>query len=434
MNINLVLLKLLTGLSEINQIALIGLEIPESIRYLTNEITVNSFQNISEFFSPENHNHYDLAFLSIDSNQNDPNEIVNIINHNNDKKNSILLMLVRHQSNFVSVYLRRFLGNVPLPNYALRNYNEFDATNFFRNSYKEYYVLDNLEFTRIVSPMSKEIPFWLIINNSSVLNKIKFTFAKSVSKIVKIKKDFWINYKLLLLDKGQNNHVYFRKTGRVVTIQERDDNGVLCKIFRVSECNGGAEREARIINAIAESPVKTYVSVPTSITYDRGMVFVEYPILIGCNLNKNKKNKYSRKIIEFLSIIGKEINPDVLPLEPAFDRLNRYLKYKSKKLSKEITEKLEKDLIKLNQESVFRFLCHGELRTGNIFLDILDNRIIIQDWPQAYIGHPLIDWWMFIYWDKKPKSFSNVMTPYELCFGISEDNLIRLWRVWENLY
>ena len=139
-------------------------------------------------------------------------------------------------------------------------------------------------------------------------------------------------------------------------------------------------------------------------------------------------------ILEFLITIAEEIDPYSLPVEPAFNRLNRYIDYRQKILGECLVKQLKNDLINLNNNSVFRFLCHGELRTGNIVLDSFDKNFIIIDWPQAYIGHPLIDWWMYIYWDKKPKSFSNAIVPKELLFGITSMDLQRLYRVWVNLY
>lgn len=222
--------------------------------------------------------------------------------------------------------------------------------------------------------------------------------------------------------------LHARVTGRVVTALFAGDGGPW--FVRVDTGCGSALREARLLEFLSErEEVAAFVHAPDRIQKVAGLEAAWYRYLPGYSFQGTGAGTHREQIEEFLRRLSSVPPPAFL--EPAGDRLGRYLGRRREKAPERVKRALD-SLERLSRDGAFRWITHGELRDGNIHVVREPEGLKVVDWVQSYRGHPLLDWWMYNYWNGAPEGPGH--SPEQLRMGLTDHAVSDLWSVWRASY
>jgi hypothetical protein len=223
---------------------------------------------------------------------------------------------------------------------------------------------------------------------------------------------------------------WLKRTGRMVT-------GVVhrggARSFVRCSPHGVPDREARLLEYLATYPaVRPYVNPAEDTEYWSGMRVSRYAFLPGHAVSHRHASTHGDFVRRFLGVLS-TVSPPTF-LEPAASRLNRYLMRRKPDTDSLLVDEAVSVLTRLDERGVLRWITHGELAAHNLRVVRTPSgeRIKVIDWPQAYIGHPLLDWWMYNYWRGAPRPRGH--TPGDLRMGVPEADLDDLWLLWRVAY
>lgn len=204
--------------------------------------------------------------------------------------------------------------------------------------------------------------------------------------------------------------------------------------FRHSIGGKYGSKEANLLNYMGrETQLRTYLNLPIEEVKLCGVSSISYPLIFGHDIHFSERFSYLDQLREFLLHLSRIKPPDMIP--SGYTWLQKKLFYqlgKEKETLKTYHIWLaKKALERLRNKDVLCRISHGELASHNIRIRN-DGTLIVIDWVQAYIGHPLIDWWTFLYWPEAPKEMDN--PPSAIRMGLSKETMDDLWLVWRTAY
>ena len=212
-----------------------------------------------------------------------------------------------------------------------------------------------------------------------------------------------------------------RVTGRALTMTSSDS------FFRMDLGCGSVKLEANLLEVLHNSVCSDYLISPEWKVSMSGLTGFRYEYFPGRAGSPRSELTYQFKALNFLLRLSDVQAPKFL--EPARARLSRYI---GRRLPEgESREEALRLLKVLSDRGVFRFVSHGEFRVGNLRIGE-NGKLKFVDWVQAYLGHPLMDWWRFVYDMGAPSSPKSV--PEELQQGLQESEIRMLWTVWKAAY
>ena len=212
-----------------------------------------------------------------------------------------------------------------------------------------------------------------------------------------------------------------RVTGRALTMTSSDS------FYRMDLGCGSVKLEANLLERLQASASSDYIIPPEWKVSFSGLTGFRYEYFPGRAGSSRSELKYRSQALNFLLTLSEVQAPS--SLEPALVRLSRYI---GRRVPEgESREEALRLLKVLSDNGAFKFVTHGEFRAGNLRIGE-NGKLKVVDWVQAYLGHPLMDWWRFVYDTGAPNSPTSA--PEELQRGLTESEIRMLWTVWKAAY
>jgi aminoglycoside phosphotransferase (APT) family kinase protein len=231
-------------------------------------------------------------------------------------------------------------------------------------------------------------------------------------------------------DEGAERLIWAKVTGRAVT-SVLSSHGKTA--FLRSSASGTLIKEAQLLQYLRSfEEVATYINPPCKEAPYAGLPTFWYEFLPGYGVSHKEVRAHRATVEGFLAVLSAVPAPKFL--EPAAARLGRYMERRVAKFPPGVIDHARKCLARLDNRRGFRWIVHGELGAHNLRIHDAPagTQVKVIDWPQSYRGHPLLDWWMFLYWSAAPERRG--VTPPRLRMGLSDAELDELWLVWRVAY